>query len=259
MIKSYLINLDKDRDRLEFFSKNFSRLGLTFERVAAIDGRLYSEQEHHAFEIQRPRNYNRQRHKPWLRGQMGCFLSHMEVWRRIAEGKENFCAVFEDDEHISDDLRNLLFDDQWIPPEADVIRLETSTNRVRLSARPILTYLGRSVYKVKSTSWCAGAYLISRDTARALVALDKKYHEPADVILYNFEESVIAPTLNILQFNPALCTQDKHLASGNIQFASNIEAGTGAIPKVAPWKKYSPASIANGVYKSLLGYKRIGF
>jgi glycosyl transferase family 25 len=190
---------------------------------------------------------------------MGCFLSHMSVWQKIADGEHKFCAVFEDDIHVSDDLRDILFDDQWIPPEADIIRLETSTNRVRLSAKPVLNYLRRAVYTVKSTSWCAGAYIISRDTARALAALDPKYHEPADVILYNFEESVITPTLNILQFNPALCTQDKHLASGNIQFASNIEAGTGNKPQVERWKKFSPATVASAAYKSLLGYKRIGF
>jgi len=185
-MKSYLINLDKDVGRLAFFKANFERLGISFERVAAVDGRLFSEENYQAFMHTRPRSFNRLQGKSWLRGQMGCFLSHFSVWKKIAESSDNFAAVFEDDIHVSDDLKYVLETSSWIPDEVDVIRLETSTNRVRLGAQPVVTFAGHPAYRVKSTSWCAGAYIIHRRLAQQLIALPVQYHEPADVIFYNF-------------------------------------------------------------------------
>lgn len=259
-MKSYLINLDKDTERLEFFKSNFERLGIPFERISAIDGRTFSEQDYQDFMNSRPRDYNRTQTKTWLRGQMGCFLSHYSAWKKIAEGSDAFCAVFEDDIHVSDDLKQILQNDSWIPQNIDIIRLETSTNRVRLTPQPILSYKKRNLYGVKSTSWCAGAYILNRNTAQKLVDLAEKYHEPADVILYHFDESVIVKDLTIMQFNPALCTQDKHLAEGKVKFSSNIEFDKSTTPTLASkLKKFSPAVILTGLYRSLCGYRRISF
>ncbi len=259
-MKSYLINLDKDTDRLKFFNANFEHLGIAVERISATDGRVFSEEDYKNFMQTRPRDYNRTQTKNWLRGQMGCFLSHYAVWQKIAAGSEPFCAVFEDDIHISNYLGKILNDHSWIPSNVDIIRLETSTNRIRLTSQPTLTHIGRKLYGVKSTSWCAGAYIINRNTAQKLVDLAEKYHEPADVILYNFEESVIAKDLNILQFNPALCTQDKHLTEGKVKFSSNIEFDKSAQPSlVHKLRKFSPVNVLTGIYRSLSGYQRIGF
>src|SRR6187549_1568147 len=114
MIKSYLINLEQDSERLAFFESNFNRLSIAFERISAVDGRKFPEQQYQDFMKERPRN-----NKTWLRGQMGCFLSHYTAWQKIAEGDSRFCAVFEDDIHISDDLKKVLSDDSWIPDEVD--------------------------------------------------------------------------------------------------------------------------------------------
>jgi glycosyl transferase, family 25 len=218
-MKSYLINLNKDHERLIFFSANCKRLGIEFERIAAVDGSTFSELDFLAFSKDRPRT----NHQTWRRGQMGCFLSHYLAWTKIAHSSEGFAAVFEDDVHISDDLKLILADDNWIPNEIDIIRMETSTNRVRLTLLPILIQAKRKIYGVKSTTWCTGGYIISRRAAQQLIDLPPRQHQPSDVILFNFEDSIIAKKLNILQCYPALCTQDKHLASGSLEFPSSVE------------------------------------
>jgi glycosyl transferase, family 25 len=256
MLKSYVINLDKDADRLQFFSENFKRLALEFERISAVNGKNFSEQDYQEFVRLRPRNNG----KGWLRGQMGCFLSHFSAWELIANGAEEYCAVFEDDVHISDDLKNLLQDASWIPTSADVIRLETSTNRVRLSTSPFVQKSGRTAYKVMSTSWNAGAYILSRTAAKKLIELPLAQHQPSDILLFNFSESPIVNQLQILQFHPALCTQDKHHTNSTNQFASNIEFKDADVARaVARFKNYTPAKIWHALRKSSLGYKRVGF
>jgi glycosyl transferase family 25 len=255
MIHSYLINLDQDSERLAFVSAALSALGIDFERIAAIDGRRFSETDYQSFMQQRPRHG-----KPWLRGQMGCFLSHYAAWEKIARGNDRFYAVFEDDIHVSGDLGCILSDDQWLGDDIDIVRMETSTNRVRLSASPIHGLGQRRLYSVGSTSWCAGAYLINRRAARQLVSVATRQHEPADAMLYNFEDSLLARQFRILQFNPAPCTQDKHLATGSVNFASNIEFpdDPGRRPG-ATLGSYSAAQLMRAIARSLTGYKRIGF
>lgn len=255
MMKSYLINLDKDKERLYFFDSNFKKFGMEFERVSAVDGRVMTEAEYQEFMRLRPRH-----NKDWSRGQMGCFLSHYSVWQKVAASEENFCAVFEDDIHISNDLNNILMDDSWIADDIDIVRLETSTNRVRLTSKVILAHGHRNAYGVKSTSWCAGGYIISRKAAQKLIDLPLYVHEPADAMLYNFEDSSVVGQLNILQFNPAPCTQDKHLVTGGGTFSSNIETPLTKTQIVRlKIERLSPLVIARALYRSLLGYKRIEF
>lgn len=253
MIKSYLINLDQDADRLQFFKANFDRLGLAFERIAAVDGRQFSEADYQAFLRERPRQ-----NKSWQRGQMGCFLSHYAAWQKIASGPDRFCAVFEDDVHVSDDLKDILADDHWITDEVDIIRLETSTNRVRLSRKPMLATANRPAFRVHSTTWCTGGYIISKRTAQALIELPAKYHQPSDAMLFSHDESAIAAQLVTLQFEPALCTQDKF--NDTVQFHSNIESAPSPLRQLkARARQLSPVSLTRAFYRSFAGYKRIGF
>jgi len=255
MIATYLINLDQDVERLAFFASTFKRLGIEFERIQAVDGRLFAEADYQEFMKARPRHA-----KPWLRGQMGCFLSHYAAWQKIARGGNRFAAVFEDDIHVSDDLRDILADENWLPDDVDIVRLETSTNRVRLTPSRVAAPAGRALFTVQSTSWCAGAYLINRRTAQQLIALPAKFHEPADVILYHFADSAMAAQLKILQFNPAPCTQDKHLATGSINFTSNIEAPLSRTAKLKSRLAWiSPWILGRAIFRSLRAYRRIGF
>jgi hypothetical protein len=79
-------------------------------------------------------------------------------------------------------------------------------------------------------------------------------------MLYNFDESIIARTLNILQMNPAPCTQDKHLANGNIRFSSNIEAPLSPAERLQSGaRRISPVAVIRALFRSLRGYKRIAF
>ncbi len=248
MIKSYLINLDKDTERLAFMMNNFDRLGTPVERFPAVDGRLFPVETFERFVAERPRDGK----KTWMRGQMGCFLSHFGVWQKIAEGNARFAAVFEDDVYLSPVLGKLFANDDWIPDNVDLVRLDTSTNRLLMNRSSVINAGERKFYRVQSTSWCAGGYLLSRRTAQQLIELAPQYHQPADVILYNYEQSVITPKLNILQASPALVTQDKQEGS-KIGFVSNIEAPTQTL------RQDRITDVIPALYRTLMGYKRVPF
>ncbi|WP_148861377.1 glycosyltransferase family 25 protein [Marinobacter fonticola] len=252
MIPAYLINLAKDDERLRSSTEQFAHLGLTPERIEAIDGRQLTGAEFKAFCHLRPRGGK----KGWLPGQAGCLLSHRAAWRRIAGSNAEWAAVFEDDLRIADDLRDMLVSDTWIPNAVDLVRLEPSTNRVWLKDDTRFSRGSRDILRVGSTSWCAGAYLIHRETAKRLVALDPVHHQPADMLLFSFEDSVLAPTLAIFQCEPAPCIQDKFLNRSRPAWQSNIETGDAKSTLLRYMAQMKPSALRKRLERTRLKYRR---
>ena len=95
-----VINLDRRPDRWEAFEKRALRVaGERFlercERVSAVDGSMLapSAELDHLF---RDNTFGLRR------GVVGCALSHLSIWREVAEGNAPGCLVFEDDARVAD-------------------------------------------------------------------------------------------------------------------------------------------------------------
>lgn len=82
-IKIYVVNMEKNKDRLENFTKMMDNLNLPFERYDAVNGSLYN-----------PTHLKK--------GEFGCFMSHKNLWQKILDDPDNEEAIiFEDDCMIS--------------------------------------------------------------------------------------------------------------------------------------------------------------
>jgi GR25 family glycosyltransferase involved in LPS biosynthesis len=110
--RAYVINLDTKPDRLRNFMRLFGSsdaAGVAIERVPAVVGngveaRDYLTLSAFAELAQAEDRGYRERHYQLTRGAIGCYLSHMEVLRRIAGGVEAHGLVFEDDAIVPKDL-----------------------------------------------------------------------------------------------------------------------------------------------------------
>lgn len=219
----YLINLDRSADRLRFVTHRLDSLGLSFTRIAAVEGARLTAEERAAFVAARPRDGKR----VWRDGQIGCFLSHLDAWRRIAAGPDAYGLVLEDDIHLSDATPAILADLGWIPANADIVRLESTGQWLSLG-RPVANAAGRPVRRIRSAAWGAGAYLLSRQAAARLTMSDPALQTPADDFLFNLTGSAIAQSLITYQVVPALAVQDKFSAEDTVVegFGSDIETDT---------------------------------
>jgi len=131
MIKCYVINLDRSKDRLEHITHVFSEQGLIFERVAATDGALVSDEEF--------KQHNKKSVFPrkLVKAEIGCFLSHRECWRKVIESDNKWAAVFEDDIILSPNISGLLQDFHWIPDGTDIVKLDTAKMKCTIGQRSI--------------------------------------------------------------------------------------------------------------------------
>jgi len=195
-------------------------------------------------------------------GQVGCFLSHYSVWTKIALGANNCAAIFEDDVHVAKLMKDLLANDSWLPQDFDIVRLETSTNRLLLDKRHRSVVSDRFLYRLRSTSWCAGAYILSCSCARRLISIPMTCHDKTDFLLFSHEHSPIAKELVVYQFSPALAVQDKFLKdSGELRgLDSNIEGTLTSVERFGAYiRSITPHEIYNSLYKTLNNYKRVPF
>jgi len=256
MIQTYLINLDRNPERLSAMTARLKDLSIPFERVPAIDGHAMREEDFQTFIKSRPR-----RGKDWTRGKMGCLLSHQSVWQKIVEGDQEYAAVLEDDLHMADDLHAVLSSFEWVPHGADLVRLEPSTNRVLLAPQESGHVGARSVHRVLSTTWCTAAYIISKQAAAKLLAVPEKDHESPDHLLFCYEASAIAQWLKSYQLTPAPCIQDQffHLFPWQIRFKSEIVTADhiSFMKSLRTFiKDHSPITY---IRRSFQGYRRIPY
>ena len=94
-IPIFVINLDRATERLANISKQFEALGLAFERVPAVDGRMLSAAE--KLRLNPPRLIGGEMSD----GEIGCFASHLQVFQIIADRSLPRVCVMEDDISIS--------------------------------------------------------------------------------------------------------------------------------------------------------------
>lgn len=192
------------------------RAGVRFERIAGVDGTALDTRTLEDFREARPAT-------KWLPGEIGCFLSHFEAWTRIASGKDEWAAVFEDDIRVSPELGPLLAATDWIPGDADVVRLEANRSMRLSGVRAIAAVPGRKLYLARSGTAGAAGYIIAKRTARTLIETPEALHRAADVFLFKPKDSPVAKALRRYQVVPALCVQDSVLEGGDVRLKSLIK------------------------------------
>lgn len=91
----FVINLDRSATRMAAVADDLGRQGLPFTRLRAVDGRDLSPAVVEALTRGAPR-YKR----PLAPSEIGCALSHLLAWDRIARGNAGVGVILEDDAQL---------------------------------------------------------------------------------------------------------------------------------------------------------------
>lgn len=200
-MKSYLINLDRSCDRLTFMTEQFCKLGCDFTRVSAVDARMFTPEQ-----IRDALAPNQKWPHPLTPAEIGCFLSHKKCLELIAQGEEDHAAIFEDDVLFGRDADKLLASGDWIPADADIIKIETHDKIVLLGTHLPCAETHFTVARLRSRHLLSAGYIISKPAAQRMLAFMEKPSAPLDHFLFDSE---FGPFSNfaVYQTYPAMCRQ----------------------------------------------------
>ena len=158
----YVINLDKNKDRLQKFTSTYDDSGLTedrFKRVEAIYGKEINYQEYISDEVE----------ISMTPGMVGCFLSHLNVYNMILNSNKEYALIFEDDAYILRDLNlsmiSSIFDST--PEDWDIILLGYDISN------PVHKYEKLDGCLKMYNFWGTHAYFIKKTAAAKLLNLVK--------------------------------------------------------------------------------------
>lgn len=146
-------------------------LQIDYKLSDAVDGRALNESQVTALGIKMLPGYKDPYHgRPLTRGEMGCFLSHYNIWKEVSERSLAVSAVFEDDLRFEiffkRRLQNLLQDVEKAELDWDLIYLGRKRMQVDEPEEPVPGV--RNLVVSDYSYWTLG-YLISLQGARKLL------------------------------------------------------------------------------------------
>jgi glycosyl transferase family 25 len=173
---TYLINLDKDIGRMSIIDPMLKREKVKYERFPAVYGKnvdMNSEKCNRYFS-----NKGKKILKP---AQIGCSLSHISIWEKIAEKTENPNAVFmilEDDAILPQMFqKKLSIFSEELPDNWEMLLLGTNSMIGKVYSKHLL-YNHKSIKK--NGNYGTYAYLIKQSTAKKLLKTCEKMNTTID-------------------------------------------------------------------------------
>ena len=206
-MKRYVVNLDRSKERMAWFARQAAAQRVDFTRVPAVDGRNLTVGELASYHARCPPR------RSISFGELGCFLSHVRIWKRMVAERTPWAFIAEDDLHFGCDAETFLGRDDWLPPAVDVIKAETLFTRVELSAAALAVPLGHALRGLRSFHGGSAGYFVSLGGASRLLAFSEVHCEPLDHFIFG-QSHRTGHGLVIAQLDPAICVQDDQLPNG---------------------------------------------
>lgn len=211
-LPTFIINLDRVPERLEFVLTNCHKSGLSHvTRWPAVDGERLQD-----YKIE---NYTPHKGVRWelTNGEIACFESHRRLWQHIIAKGHQRALILEDDIIFSWSFSTILKSLGGADSEYGLIKLDRHNYPTMRHGAPKLTTDDYSLLPVMQQSCSAACYLITLDACKFLVEKSNKYADTIDDFITNPKLD-----LNVFQLWPAHAVQ--------VQFATEHEKRNQNIP-----------------------------
>jgi glycosyl transferase, family 25 len=166
-LMTWVINLDRAPERLARITQQLQRLQLPFTRLPAVDARAFTPTQ--AALLDEPA-YRRKHGMTPVPGELGCYLSHVEVMRAFLSSPAQAALVLEDDVKLHDTLPAVLRGLMQHPARWDMVKLSAvhrGTPQPYLEVAP-----GHHLAVMLSRCTGSSAYLMNRRAAQAYLDRD---------------------------------------------------------------------------------------
>lgn len=156
-----VINLDQSPDRLGDIARKLDSMGLSFERIVAVDGSTLTEERKRG--VYRKRFWRRE----LTAGEIGCYLSHLKAMRYMLEKKMDKAIILEDDLDLTEEFARIALGHSEINLDFDILKLEGRVPK-KQTYFAITSKHDKRIIAI-FTSYGAAAYLVTSAAARRVV------------------------------------------------------------------------------------------
>ena len=212
----FVVNLPEDNLRRKGIEKQLNSLGLDFEIFPAIRGKnLTTEETAKHYDA---KWFVRNEGRPATPGEIGCSLSHIEIYRQIKAQNLSHALILEDDAWLNPNLPQLLeaIDLKYSPEQKNVFLL-TWFNALELhNVQPL--WSDYRVAELKS-AYCTHGYVVSKAAADALINALYPVSHTADCWGWLKLHRIV----NIFAVFPTCITADLSFVTGTTAELRNIE------------------------------------
>ena len=224
-MKCIVINLPRADVRRQDVAEQFNSLGITFEFLEAVDWRYLTQQERSAVDRQARCREGR---RPLTDGMIACHLSHRKAIERVAHGREDFAAIFEDDVRLSPKITSAFsLLEPASQPKAlfDILFLHRNkTDLPFVSVHELDKNF--AIGGVKYTDSGAVSYIISRTAARRFLDFYPRVIHHCDHALHEYWEN----GLKVFSLDPPVVFHGN--TGGHHSF---IREAAATRPRRSPW------------------------
>ena len=218
----YVINLVSNTERLESFKYQYEKSDLAWKKYIVYPAVVGKELD--IIKYVTPDAYNqvmetdatkrRKHHYDITKGAVGCYLSHLDIYRKIAASNKKYGLIFEDDVMIATDFyKRMLYGLNTIPDDWDIYLLGLICLKCDI----------KSEYINVNRFWGLHGYLVKKEAAQRLVNnLDRLISKQidADISLLIKEKKV-----KVYGINPIIVAQQNAFLSDiQVPVENNIDA-----------------------------------
>jgi len=218
----YVINLVSNTERLESFKYQYEKSDLAWKKYIVYPAVVGKELD--IIKYVTPDAYNqvmetdatkrRKHHYDITKGAVGCYLSHLDIYRKIAASNKKYGLIFEDDVMIATDFyKRMLYGLNTVPGDWDIYLLGLICLKCDI----------KSEYINVNRFWGLHGYLVKKEAAQRLVNnLDKLISKQidADISLLIKEKRV-----KVYGINPIIVAQQNAFLSDiQVPVENNIDA-----------------------------------
>ncbi len=195
-----VISLKSETKRREHIQTMFSKLGIKYKFFDAIN-------KQQALTLCHKQGLNYQDNSLTM-GELGCFMSHYLLWKKIIDDDLPYMLIFEDDVIVSPNIVQFIDNIDIFMQRFDTIKLETMLTKA-IHDDNFVQVANFQFQKIKTEHMGLAGYVISRNVAKILVKTIQQngIHKPIDHYLFSdFIEK--KDNFDIYQITPALVIQE---------------------------------------------------
>ena len=176
----YVINMTKDKDRRDIMTQRLEAAGVPYEFFEAVNGYKLDPDNMDFYDRKRRCRYFG---RDLLPGELGCLLSHYNVFKKMDEENIEHAVILEDDVIFENDFPQVLQALLNTAVKWDVIRFLGSKKIYKRGCRKIAPLADRyQLARLPTAPGGAHGYLMTLKAARVMVAHMQKNWLPIDTL-----------------------------------------------------------------------------